>query len=136
MAHASLLLTGDWLGTYAYPRDFEPVSFEANLIEFDGIVTGTTSEFTNLGTGTRRVLVGHLDGERTGDAVRFAKIYTGIADGELSEILYDGIVYDDATRIEGSWSIPGNWSGTFKMTRLKARKALFRRRRWFEKLRT
>lgn len=133
--NSALLLTGDWLGTYSYPRQFEPVSFEASLIEFDGIVTGTTSELADHGTGFERILEGHLDGERSGDWVQFSKVYTGSPDTHRSEIVYTGTVYDDGTRIEGTWTIPGNWSGIFKMTRLRQRKISFRRRRWFEKAR-
>jgi hypothetical protein len=133
VADKSDLLTGDWLGTYYYPARFKPVTFEASLIEFDGIDTGTTSEIAGVGDDAGQKLQGHLDGERAGKAVHFSKVYVGAADQHRSEILYAGAVHDEGTRIEGTWTIPGNWSGVFKMTRIKQKQAWFRHRWWFEK---
>ncbi len=134
MADTSHLLTGDWLGTYYYPARFKPVIFEASLVEFDGIVTGTTTEVAGADSGSGRKLQGHLDGERAGNAVHFSKVYVGALDQHHAEIVYVGVVHDEGTRIEGTWTIPGDWSGVFRMTRIRQKQAGLRRRWWFEKM--
>ncbi|MDQ0392658.1 hypothetical protein [Labrys monachus] len=128
MTEESELLTGDWLGTYYYPRTLEPVAFEASLIEFDGILTGTTSEVFPLPSHGERKIQGHLDGERSGDAVRFSKVYVGASGPHRREIFYAGTIWDRSTRIEGTWTLANSWSGVFKMTRIRQKQASFRRR--------
>ena len=133
MGDTSELLTGGWQGIYYYPARFEPVPFEASLIEFEGLVAGTTSEINRVAGGAEQKMQGHLNGERSGDAVHFSKVYVGAPDQHRLEILYAGTVRDKGTRIEGTWTIPGDWSGVFKMTRTRQQQVWFRRRWWFEK---
>jgi hypothetical protein len=133
LADASDLLTGDWQGIYYYPIRWEPVPFEASLIEFDSLVTGTTAEVGRGNGELAQKLQGHIDGERYGDALHFSKIYVGMSAQHDKEILYAGTVHDGGSRIEGTWTIPGDWSGVFKMTRVRQKQAWFRRRWWFEK---
>lgn len=61
---------------------------------------------------------GMIEGERTGDVVRFVKTYDD--PGRLTTpVQYSGEVNADGTEISGSWEIPGHWSGSFLMMRAK-----------------
>lgn len=42
---------------------------------------------------------------------------TTAADGGYDTVAYEGIVTNDGDEITGRWDIPGEWSGTFIMTR-------------------
>ncbi|MBA1140425.1 hypothetical protein [Mesorhizobium neociceri] len=111
---ASRNLTGVWSGRYFYPRELEPVSFVATLIETATSLTGATHE--PAGPATAAVRYATLQGQRDGNSVSFIKTYD-IAGSSVDPIHYSGILNGDATEIEGTWRIPGNWSGKFLMIR-------------------
>jgi hypothetical protein len=106
-------LSGDWIGSYSYPGELEPVPFLATLVESNGNLTGETKE---PGQTPEMGAVAHalLQGSRSGAKVRFTKMYDTIED---RPILYEGAVDENATEIHGSWTIVGEWSGSFLMRR-------------------
>jgi hypothetical protein len=112
---SSRSLTGVWQGIYSYPVGGLPtVPFTATLIDAGGSLSGSVHE-TCIGTG--ETLFFGLSGSRHGSAVTFVKTYDGTNPSYGHPIVYDGAVNEDATEIEGRWTIPGNWSGRFLMTR-------------------
>lgn len=62
------------------------------------------------------VVTADIEGVRTGSSVSFTKFMNG-SGGMNHAIRYEGALDADFNRIEGKWSIPGDWSGTFFMTR-------------------
>lgn len=107
-------LTGVWQGIYSYPVSGLPtVPFTATLIEGGSSLSGSVHEQCTI---TGDTLFFSLNGSRRGSAVNFAKAYHGTSP-YYGTIVYDGAVNDDATEIEGRWTIPGDWSGRFLMTR-------------------
>jgi hypothetical protein len=107
-------LTGVWQGIYSYPVGGLPtVPFTATLIEAGSSLSGSVHEQCTMNGAT---LLFSISGRRHDAAVAFAKAYLGTS-YHYGTILYDGTVNDDATEIEGRWTIPGDWSGRFLMTR-------------------
>ena len=49
-----------------------------------------------------------------GRRVSWIKIYDDLGSATLH---YEGTVHADGEEIEGTWHIPGDWSGTFMMVR-------------------
>jgi hypothetical protein len=109
-------LSGVWHGVYNYPVNRPPVPFVATLIETDTWLAGETTETSTRARDAGAVLIAQLDGRRTGRAVKFVKFYKNFHD---TGVQYAGTLNDDATEIDGRWTIPGNWSGTFLMIRDK-----------------
>lgn len=110
-------LSGSWGGAYRYPRDARPETvFNAQIEERDGAFTGTTQEPNSLGYTPDTVVTADIDGVRSGLDVRFSKFANG-SGGLHHVILYEGQANATLTRIDGRWRIPGDWSGTFFMTR-------------------
>ncbi len=106
-------LTGVWNGLYSY-ADGRSVTFVATVIEHGSALTGSTHEpcvFSRVRGGT---LYATLMGSRHGSAVAFRKTYDGAVRG-YCVVDYAGTLNADATEIEGRWTIPGVWSGTFLM---------------------
>ena len=109
-------LSGDWIGSYSYPGELEPVAFLATLVESNGNLAGETREpgqTPEMGTVAHAL----LQGTRQGSQVRFTKMYDTIDD---DPVLYEGTVDETATEIHGSWTIVGEWSGSFVMSRTAA----------------
>lgn len=90
--------------------------FNAQIEERDGAFTGTTQEPNFLGYTPDTVVTADIDGVRSGLDVRFSKFANG-SGGLHHVILYEGQANAALTRIDGRWRIPGDWSGTFFMTR-------------------
>jgi hypothetical protein len=110
-------LTGVWQGVYSYPLSRLPtVAFTATLFEAASSLSGSVSE-PNLLYDPNEMLLFGLNGSRNGSAVHFTKTYLGSGPNYRQAIVYDGTVNDDGTEIEGRWTIPGDWSGRFLMTR-------------------
>lgn len=108
-------LSGAWSGAYRYPDDARPETvFNAQLEERDGAFTGSTQEPDLLQPGG--VVTADLDGTRIGLEVRFVKFADG-SGGMHHAIIYEGRADEALTYIEGRWTIPGDWSGTFFMSR-------------------
>jgi hypothetical protein len=110
-------LSGTWTGNYAYPGSLSPVPFVAELRDSSGQLSGLTSE---SGEVFQRVDTAHAisSGTCVGTRVRFTKIYES-HEWELDAVNYDGVLDDDGSEITGSWTIAGQGSGPFVMTRPK-----------------
>ena len=115
-------LTGIWQGLYSYPRAFEPVGFTATLLESGSWLSGSIHEMAREEDGAPVEVYATLLGGRTGQDVHFTKTYDG-ANGWSHAVAYQGLLSDDATEIEGRWSVPGVWSGKFLMIRPEGRRA-------------
>jgi hypothetical protein len=112
---SDLDLSGAWSGLYGFPRGAQPVFFEANLADAEGWLTGTITEQVTVGR-QKTVLQSALQGRRDGHGVTWLKIYDGTVEN-YDTVHYQGSINADATEIEGTWRIPGNWSGNFLMIR-------------------
>jgi hypothetical protein len=115
MADDARNLTGVWHGLYTYP-DGQSVSFVATLLDSAGALSGSTHEpgvGTDAPSGT---LFATLVGQRGGSAVTFRKTYEGETPCYRA-VDYTGTLNAEATEVEGRWTIPGVWSGTFLMIR-------------------
>ena len=109
-------LTGVWLGLYSYPRELEPVSFTATLIDTSGAISGSSHEaFPRAPLGPCTALAA-LCGRRDEHVVAFVKTYDG-GIPHNRPIRYDGAIVDEGNEIEGRWIIPRVWSGKFLMVR-------------------
>ncbi|HEY1934453.1 MAG TPA: hypothetical protein VGG99_20790 [Acetobacteraceae bacterium] len=109
-------LSGLWLGLFSYPRKLRPVHFEASLRDADGWLVGTTCETGTAGEVAGLTIGATLQGRRTERTVTFLKIYDGES-RRYDSVHYEGAVSVDGTEIEGRWTVPGSWSGTFLMVR-------------------
>ncbi len=110
-------LTGSWSGAYRYPRDVEPETvFNVQIEEVGGAFTGTLQEPNVLRPDLGAVVTADIEGVRSGAQVSFTKFYDG-SGGRTHAIRYEGAADAAFMRIEGVWTIPGDWSGTFFMAR-------------------
>ena len=113
-------LTGEWSGIYNYPALYPPNSFEASIRDSGGIVTGVIRQpgefFERAGTHQHAV----IEGSRAGSLVRWVKIYDDLGRATPQ---YQGTVHSGGDEIEGTWHIPGDWSGTFMMMRRRKEQA-------------
>ncbi|MFZ4069217.1 MAG: hypothetical protein ACOYJ6_03840 [Caulobacterales bacterium] len=108
-------LTGYWAGAYLYPMSgAPPVAFNATIEDRDGALVGEIDEPNTFADPAAARLFADLIGVRTGLQVRFVKSVDGTG-GANHDIIYDGVASADFMRIDGIWSIPGNWSGGFWM---------------------
>lgn len=112
-------LTGVWHGQYRYPLPLEPVHFTATIIDSGGALSGTTQETVGL-DGPPASLMAILDGRRDGATVRFVKTYAPASE-EFQDVIYAGTLNGERTEIEGEWTVPGTWSGSFLMIRTRGR---------------
>lgn len=110
-------LTGVWDGVFSYPRLYKPTTFTAVLLETGSVLSGTIHELSSNGRMAGRMLHASIDGRRSGARVHFTKIYPKGMSGHGRPIDYAGLVNADATEIEGTWTIRGDWSGKFLMIR-------------------
>jgi hypothetical protein len=109
---SDLDLTGRWTGVYFYPDDdIPPNGFTADLIERGGHISGRTSERSELRLG--QTLGAEIEGQRNAVAVAFTKI----PDDGSPIIEYAGELSPDGQSLSGTWTIIGDWSGTFRMDR-------------------
>jgi hypothetical protein len=108
-------LTGVWQGLYTYPHG-QSVSFVATLIDSAGALSGSTHEPGGHGDAASGTLYATLSGRRDGSAVTFRKTYDGKVP-RYHAVNYAGTLNAEATEVEGRWTIPGVWSGTFLMIR-------------------
>lgn len=107
-------LSGKWTGMYHYPAQFPPNTFEATIHDSGGLISGVIvqpREFFEPGGGNQHAVI---DGSRDGAAIRFVKIYDDL---DRPTPHYEGTVQPGGDEIQGRWTIPGDWSGTFLMVR-------------------
>jgi hypothetical protein len=114
-AHTSL--TGAWSGAYRYPGDVGPETvFNVRIEEVGGAFTGAMQEPNVLQFSADSVVTADIEGVRTGQSVAFTKFYDG-SGGMAHAIRYEGTADAALMRIDGRWTIPSDWSGTFFMVR-------------------
>ena len=109
-------LTGVWHGLYSYPAYREPVYFVATLIQSGSSLSGTIHESEKGEHGSPLTLFASVRGSMSGTSVDFNKTYNGTG-GWSHAVGYCGQLNADATEIEGTWTIVGDWSGRFLMIR-------------------
>lgn len=120
---AGIDLTGRWTGVYFYPvdpvlnplDDCPPTPFLAWLSDVAGTVTGTTSE-PDVMYNASTIIPSVIDGSHDGSTLRFVK-FSNAPEGFEDPIHYEGAISGDGLSVEGRWSIPDGWSGTFRMQR-------------------
>ncbi len=116
MVSEALDLSGVWHGLFNYPTAQPPVAFTATLTETGGLLGGATEEIGQVGEAAGVTISATLQGRRSGFAVVWLKIYDG-AFRHYDTVRYQGDVSEDGLEIEGRWTVPGHWSGTFLMIR-------------------
>jgi hypothetical protein len=116
MAQPKHSLTGVWHGLYSYPRYLEPVYFVATLIHGGTLFSGSIHEADIGRTGAPLSYFAYVSGNKHENAITFTKTYDG-SGGRDHAVHYDGMINGDATEIEGTWSIEGDWGGRFLMIR-------------------
>jgi hypothetical protein len=110
-------LTGSWSGAYRFPNDAQPeVVFNAQIEDIEGAFTGALQEPNVYGLASGSVITSDIEGTRTGQSVVFTKFYDG-SGGMAHAVRYEGIADTNLSRVDGKWSIPRDWSGTFFMVR-------------------
>jgi len=107
-------LSGDWSGIFNYPADRPATAFAARLVDSAGAISGTVEEPNTTMPGLPAIGA-VLDGTRDGSSVRFVKYYDPGSGYDV--VHYDGRIDETGDEISGRWDIPGEWSGTFIMTR-------------------
>lgn len=113
-------VSGSWRGIFNYPQALPPNSFEAELREAGGIVTGETREVGDGEDEGETILHAYLDGRRSGTGISFVKRYD-LLRRAANPVHYDGTLSPEGDEITGRWTIAGNWSGTFLMVRSSRR---------------
>ena len=109
-------LSGRWSGIFNYPRLLPPTSFEADLRDHGGAISGVTTE-PDLEPGCEgQTLHATIEGVREGDTLRFTKIYDDLKHA-AEPVQYHGLIQPGGDEIDGTWEIAGVWSGTFLMVR-------------------
>lgn len=112
-------LSGCWSGRYDYanPAQGAPVSFDATLEEFAGLISGNIVEPNTFRPDLSDTLLAVISGLRTGNGVRFVKTYTDFDDADHPH--YSGQINAAATRITGTWHFPSapQIRGTFLLAR-------------------
>lgn len=110
-------LTGAWSGAYSYPNNAGPETvFNVRIEEVGGAFTGALQEPNLLHPDFGPVTTADIEGVRSGSAVSFTKFYNG-SGGMSHAVGYEGLADSALMRIDGKWTVPGEWSGTFFMTR-------------------
>ncbi len=113
-------LSGHWAGIFNYPSLFPPNNFEAELRDAAGLVTGLITqprEVFDIPGPSRQAVI---EGQRTGSQLDFIKIYDDL---DRPTVHYSGTIQPGGDEIEGIWTIPGDWSGTFLMVRARREEA-------------
>ena len=118
-------LSGRWSGIFSYPAQFPPNSFEAAIRDTGGLITGVITQprefFEAAGPPQQAV----IDGRREGSIVTFVKFYDDLTRPTPH---YHGRIQPGGDEVEGEWTIPGDWSGTFIMIRASGKAAKVERR--------
>ena len=109
-------LSGRWHGFYNMPFEGPPTPFEAELFDTGGLLSGETSEEGDSPDCYGLILHAVIEGRRDTDRVSFTKRYDYLPRADYA-ILYEGRLAAGDDEIEGRWTIPGVWSGTFMMVR-------------------
>jgi hypothetical protein len=117
-------LSGKWSGIYHYPSLFPANSFEAEIRDEGGLITGIITQprefFERPGPPQQAV----IEGRRDGSTLRFVKFYDDL---NRPSPHYRGTVRPGGDEIDGEWTIIGDWSGTFLMIRGAGKEAAIER---------
>jgi hypothetical protein len=109
-------LSGVWHGLYHYPMIRTPVYFVATLMSGKSWISGSVHEAEVGEMGQPLTLNASIEGTWGGQEVAFDKLYDG-SGGWSHKVAYQGTLSPDGLEIEGTWSIPADWTGTFLMIR-------------------
>jgi hypothetical protein len=120
-------LSGAWTGFYIAPIARPPTAFEAEIRDNGGLLSGITTELGDTHDCRGMTLNAVIEGSREGGGVRFTKRYDYLPRAHYA-IQYEGRIADGGDEIEGEWTIPGSWSGTFLMIRGAGKSAAIERR--------
>lgn len=107
-------LSGEWSGIYNYPAHYPPNSFEATIRDSGGAISGVIRQPGEFFEPAGMVQHAVIEGSREGSLLRFVKIYDDLSRPTPH---YRGVIQPGGDEIEGEWTIPGDWSGTFLMIR-------------------
>ena len=107
-------LSGRWNGIYNYPSRFPPNTFEATIRDTGGAIAGEISQPGEFFEPAGTVQHAMIEGRREGSLVTFVKYYDDLSRPTPH---YRGTIQPGGDEIEGEWTIPGDWSGTFLMVR-------------------
>ena len=107
-------LSGQWSGIYTYPSLYPPNTFEATIRDAGGVITGVIAQPGEFFEPAGLVQHSVIEGSREGSILRFVKIYDDL---NRPTPHYHGVIQPGGDEIEGEWTIPGDWSGTFLMIR-------------------
>jgi hypothetical protein len=118
-------LSGQWSGIYNYPSLYPPNSFEATIVDAGGAISGIVTQPGEFWDPPGLVRQAVIEGHRSGSRLSFIKIYDDL---ERPTPHYHGVIQPGGDEIDGEWTIPGNWSGTFLMVRGPRNKASVERK--------
>jgi len=107
-------LSGQWSGIYNYPALYPPNTFEASIRDTGGLITGVITQPGEFFEPPGTVQTAVIEGRREGSQLSFIKIYDDLGRPTPH---YHGVIQPGGDEIDGEWTIPGNWSGTFLMVR-------------------
>jgi hypothetical protein len=107
-------LNGAWSGIYNYPAMYPPNTFDAVIRDIGGVITGEIEQPSELFEPAGTIQHAMIEGSREDNSVRFVKYYDDLGRPTPH---YHGVIQPGGDEIEGEWTIPGNWSGTFLMVR-------------------
>ena len=107
-------LSGRWTGIFSYPSLLPPNSFEAEIRDVGGLISGVITQPREVFEPSGPDRQAMIDGRREGGEVTFVKFYDDL---ERPTPHYHGRIQADGDEINGEWTIPGDWSGTFIMIR-------------------
>ncbi|HST36696.1 MAG TPA: hypothetical protein VLK25_08720 [Allosphingosinicella sp.] len=113
-------LTGTWHGFFHYPDQFPPNEFQAELNDIGGTISGLITQPGEFFYPPGTILQAVVEGQREGSEVSFIKIYDDL---ERPTPHYRGSILPGGDEVQGEWTIPGDWSGTFFMIRGAGAKA-------------
>ena len=107
-------LTGRWRGIFSYPALLPPNGFEAEIRDVGGVVTGLITQPRESFEPPGPPRQATIDGRRDGDSLTFVKFYDDL---DRPTPHYHGRIQPGGDEVNGEWTIPGDWSGTFIMIR-------------------
>jgi hypothetical protein len=107
-------LSGHWTGMYHYPAHLPPNTFEATIRDNGGLVSGVIVQPTERFEPPNQLQHSVIEGSHDGSTLSFIKVYDDL---ERVTVHYHGMILGEGEEVEGQWTIPGDWSGTFFMVR-------------------
>ena len=113
-------LSGHWRGFFNHPSQFPPNPFEAELTDISGVISGLITQPGEFFYPPGTILQAVVEGSRDGGELIFIKIYDDL---DRPSPHYRGMILPGGDEVQGEWTIPGDWSGTFFMIRAGKAKA-------------